>query len=90
MGEAGAGAGPPAGAEERGAQRGVRRRVAHRPVGGLVVQEVERGRPGVGAEALERGARGRRVAVADQLGLGVPGEAGQVRVEVGTLGRLRW
>ena len=39
-------------AEERRPQRRVRRRVAHRPVRGVVVQEVERGRPRVGAEAL--------------------------------------
>ena len=75
-------------AEERGAQRGVRRRVAHRPFGGVVVQEVERRRPGVGAEPLERAARRALVAVADQLGLGMPVEPGQERVEVGRIGRL--
>ena len=58
--------------EERGPQGRVRSGIAHRPLGGLVVQEVKRGRPGVGAHALHRRARGGLVAVEDELGFGVP------------------
>ncbi len=63
-----------AGAEEPRAQLRVWRRVAHRAAGGLVVQEVQRCCPRVGAEPFHRGTRG-GLAVADQLGFGVPGEA---------------
>ncbi len=66
---------PAARAEERGADRGVRGRIAHRAHGRLVVQEVEGGGPRVGAEPLHRRARSGGVAVADQLRFGMPGEA---------------
>jgi hypothetical protein len=56
-------------------KRGVWRRIAHRPVRRLVVQEVERRRPGIRPEPLHRGARGSRVSVRDQLGFRVPGKA---------------
>ena len=52
----------------------------------MAVQEVERGGPGRIAEALHRRARGPGVAEADELGLRVPGEAGEVGVDVGRRG----
>ena len=74
VGVAGAGEGPPLGPKNAGADVRVGRGVAHRAVDGMLVEKVERGRPGVGAETLEGRPRGRRIAVADQLRLGVPGE----------------
>jgi len=62
-------------AEEPGAELCVGRRIAHRPFGCLLVQEVEGDRPRVRAEPLHRGARGRGIAVGDELGFGVPVEA---------------
>ena len=66
----------------------VRAGVTHRSGGGLAVQEIEGGRPGVGAQAGQRCSRGPFVAIAHQLGLRVPGEALQVRVDVGRRRRM--
>ena len=70
--------GPARAVVERASRGVVARRRAHRPVQRVVVQEVERGGPGVGPEPLEGRARCAGIAIADQLRLGVPGEAGQV------------
>jgi hypothetical protein len=66
--------------EELRPERRIWRRIAHRPDRRLVVQEVECRGPRIRPKTFHRGTRRRRVAVADQLGLGVPGEAfGRVR-----------
>ena len=47
-----------------------------------VVEEVERRRPGLRPQPLERPARRAGVAVADQLGLGMPGEPGEIGLDI--------
>ncbi len=70
----GRGSGSAGRAEERLAQFVVSRRFAHRPVKRVVVEVVEGGGPGVGAESFQ-GRPGARVAETEEIGLGMPGEA---------------
>ena len=80
-----------AGAEVDAAQLRVARGQAHRADHRLVVEPVERGVPGCLAGLLERAAGAGRVADADELGLGVPGEGGEwVEVVEGVVHRREW